>query len=298
MAVVALVAVGAAAVYWGPGLLEKSTASPPTELCTVTQGEAQYWLTAEQANNAALIAAVGTSKGFEVGGITVALATAIQESSLRNLDYGDRDSIGLFQQRPSQGWGTVAQIADPYYSTETFYAALLTVNGWESMAVTDAAQAVQRSGFPFAYADHEREARAWATAFTGGAAQVVCDLGEPAPADAQAFAARVAADFGPGTHAVDVIEAGDDVIMVAVRPGTGVRDAALPAPPGAQPGTGTQAELRLLAWSIATASDTGAAVATIDGEGWVRDGSSIAAMLIPEVAAFDGVHVTLGPADY
>lgn len=241
IAVVAFVAVGAAAVYWGPGLLEGNEASPPTELCTVTQGDAQFWLTAEQANNAALIAAVGTSMGFEVDGVTVALATAIQESSLRNLDYGDRDSIGLFQQRTSQGWGTVEQIADPYHSTETFYAALLKVNGWESMAVTDAAQAVQRSGFPLAYADHEAEASAWALAFTGGDGFVTCSVSAPASSTPQQFAARLAADFGPDAAAVDVVDQHEQSTVLGVRPST----------------DSPQARRALAAWPVATASTTG-----------------------------------------
>lgn len=241
MTVVAFIGVGAAAVYWGPGLLEGSTASPPTELCTVTEGESHYWLTAEQANNAALIAAVGTSEGFDVGGITVALATAIQESSLRNLDYGDRDSIGLFQQRTSQGWGTVEQIADPYYSTATFYAALLTVRDWESMAVTDAAQAVQRSGFPYAYADHEAEARAWALAFTGGDALVTCSVSPPASSTPQQFVARLAADLGPEAAGVDVVDQDEQATILGVRPSV----------------DSPQARRALTAWSVATASETG-----------------------------------------
>ncbi|NYI03446.1 cell wall-associated NlpC family hydrolase [Allostreptomyces psammosilenae] len=83
------------------------------------------------------------------------MATALQESSLRNLSYGDRDSLGLFQQRPSQGWGTAEQIQDPVYASTKFYEGLLAVDGWESMTLTQAAQAVQRSDFPDAYAKWE-----------------------------------------------------------------------------------------------------------------------------------------------
>src|SRR5919107_1364333 len=79
----------------------------------------------------------------------------MQESTLRNINYGDRDSLGLFQQRPSQGWGTPAQVLDPVYSTKTFLDRLLAVPGWERLPVTVAAQTVQRSAFPDAYAKWE-----------------------------------------------------------------------------------------------------------------------------------------------
>ena len=88
----------------------------------------------------------------------------MQESQLRNLgDLGarnDHDSLGLFQQRPSMGWGSVDQVMDPVYSTTAFYLALKRVPGWESMAVTVAAQRVQRSAFPYAYAQWETDANA------------------------------------------------------------------------------------------------------------------------------------------
>jgi hypothetical protein len=98
---------------------------------------------------------------------TIALATAYQESGLRNVEYGDRDSLGLFQQRPSQGWGTRAQILDPYYATNAFYEALAQVDGYTALPITEAAQRVQRSAFPGAYADHEQDARVLASALTG-----------------------------------------------------------------------------------------------------------------------------------
>lgn len=100
-------------------------------------------------------------------GIQVALATALQESGLRNLDYGDRDSLGLFQQRPSQGWGTPQQVRDPAYAARKFYSGLLGVKGWEKMPLTQAAQAVQRSGYPDAYAKWADAAHALLTDSTG-----------------------------------------------------------------------------------------------------------------------------------
>lgn len=101
--------------------------------------------------NAQTIVDVGAGRGIPVKGQVVAIATAAQESRLVNINYGDRDSVGLFQQRTSQGWGTVAQIMDPVYASNKFYDALARVPGWELMTVTGAAQRVQRSGFPLAY---------------------------------------------------------------------------------------------------------------------------------------------------
>ncbi|MEU1629256.1 C40 family peptidase [Streptomyces sp. NPDC020096] len=114
----------------------------------------------EQIPNAKTIVATGISLGVPAKGQVIALATAMQESRLRNLNYGDRDSLGLFQQRPSQGWGTPEQIRDPVYASTRFYEALLEVHGWQQMTVTQAAQAVQASGFPDAYAQWEPLARA------------------------------------------------------------------------------------------------------------------------------------------
>lgn len=109
-------------------------------------------LNAQQMANAATIIKVGIAMGIPTKGLIVAIATAMQESTLKNLTYGDRDSIGLFQQRPSQGWGTRAQIMDPQYSARKFFTTLLQVSGWQSLAVTVAAQRVQRSAYPNAYA--------------------------------------------------------------------------------------------------------------------------------------------------
>ena len=103
------------------------------------------------------ITALAVSAACRARAATIAIATAIQESKLRNLDYGDRDSLGLFQQRPSQGWGTEEQILDPVYATNRFYDALVKVKGYESMEITKVAQEVQRSAYPEAYADHEPE---------------------------------------------------------------------------------------------------------------------------------------------
>lgn len=117
-------------------------------------------LTAEQKANAQIIVEEGVKAGVGIKGVTIALATAFQESGLRNLNYGDRDSLGLFQQRPVSGWGTPKEIRDPVLSARAFYGVakhtnnpgLTDVEGWQDMQVTVAAQRVQASGYPTAYA--------------------------------------------------------------------------------------------------------------------------------------------------
>jgi hypothetical protein len=205
IATAAFLGVAAVAVLWGPGIYSSYTAPPPSNRCTVSTPSAKYSRSAEATDNAAIIATVGWANGFDEKGVTVAVATAIQESGLRNLNYGDRDSVGLFQQRASQGWGTVEQILDARYSATMFYKALAKVSGWEGLRVTEAAQAVQRSGFPEAYAAHEAEARAWANALGAVEGTVNCELTSPEITTARAYADRVALDFPGAGYVVEVL---------------------------------------------------------------------------------------------
>jgi hypothetical protein len=122
--------------------------------CTTTVAPDRRLWNDEQLANARIIVTVGNQRHVPDRGQVIAVATAMQESHLRNLRGGDRDSIGLFQQRPSQGWGTRKQLADPTYQTQKFYDKLLRTRGWQTMRITEAAQAVQISGFPEAYAKH------------------------------------------------------------------------------------------------------------------------------------------------
>ncbi len=135
--------------------------------CTASVGGHTVRLSLDQARNASLISAIGVRRGLPARAVSIALATAYQESKLANLDHGDRDSLGLFQQRPSQGWGTQTQVRDPYHATNAFYDALAKVDGFETMRITEAAQKVQRSGFPEAYEPHAADARTLASALTG-----------------------------------------------------------------------------------------------------------------------------------
>jgi hypothetical protein len=137
--------------------------------CRVAVAQAAFVLDLEQAANVTTIAAVGKGLGLPDHAATVAIAAALQESGLHNLDHGDLDSIGLFQQRPSQGWGTAVQIMTPRYAATAFYQRLIKVPDWETLSVTDAAQSVQHSAAPNAYAQWESSARVVAQAVTGEA---------------------------------------------------------------------------------------------------------------------------------
>ncbi|QHA09874.1 heavy metal transporter [Streptomyces broussonetiae] len=171
--------------------------------CTVVSASGDgtsYEFTPEQAVNAATIAAVGTGRHMPERAVSIALATAIQESGLHNIEHGDRDSLGLFQQRPSQGWGTEQQIMDPAYAAGIFYAHLAKVPDYTDLPLTVAAQRVQRSGYPEAYAKHEPDATLLAAALTGtAAATLTCDGHPDAKATAtgpDAVRAALVRDFG------------------------------------------------------------------------------------------------------
>ncbi|MFE3739418.1 hypothetical protein [Streptomyces sp. NPDC059134] len=168
-------------------------------------GGPTYEMTPEQAANAATISAVGTRRGLPERAVTIALATALQESALRNLDHGDRDSLGLFQQRPSKGWGTAAQIQDPVYSAGEFYDHLVEVPGYSRLPLTEAAQRVQRSGFPQAYAKHEPDAALLAAALTGrSAASLTCSTPTGiTPGRPEKVRAALTRDFGTEVTAAD-----------------------------------------------------------------------------------------------
>ncbi|WP_026551382.1 hypothetical protein [Arthrobacter sp. H20] len=171
------------------------------ERCTAVVGNDTYELGLEQAANASTIVSVAVARGLPARAASIALATAVQESGLRNLDYGDQagpDSRGLFQQRPSQGWGTDAEVQDPIFAAGAFYDELVKVPGYESLPITEAAQAVQRSALPDAYADHEAEGRAFASALTGNSpASLNCILrGTDQSGDSAAVRASAEQAFG------------------------------------------------------------------------------------------------------
>ncbi|MFD1829986.1 MULTISPECIES: heavy metal transporter [Streptomyces] len=214
--------------------------------CTVTpEGSGDpYVIEPQQAANASTIQAVASARGLPERAVTIALATAMQESALRNIDYGDRDSVGLFQQRPSQGWGTAEQIMDPVYSAGKFYDHLVEIPGYSRLPLTVAAQRVQRSGFPDAYAKHESRAAMLAAALTGRrAAALNCVPGQRA-ADGTG---------GPGQVRQRLVrEFGADVLPDAAGTGGG-RSAPGPvvSVPVRSPARGTAEEAGRRGWEVA-----------------------------------------------
>ena len=185
------------------GTRKHETAGTPPG-CHVSLDAMSYTLDLDQMANATTIAAVGKRMGMPDHAVTVALAAALQESRLRNLDHGDRDSLGLFQQRPSKGWGTAEQVMTPDQAASTFFRRLAHVAGWESMPVTTAAQRVQRSAAPQAYAKWEHQARALAQAATGEVpAGLTCRVGDKVAAPSSA-ALRLVIARELGTPALDL----------------------------------------------------------------------------------------------
>lgn len=178
-----------------------------SEYCVADVGDTKARLDLEQGRWSALMAAIAQRRGLPPRATTIAIATAYQESKIRNIDYGDRDSVGLFQQRPSQGWGTVEQISDPRYAIGEFYDALVKIDGYEDMAITKAAQKVQRSAYGGAYAQHESNARALASSLRGySPADFTCQFNPSGSGSTTAVAEDVRLAFGD----IDVDVRGDD----------------------------------------------------------------------------------------
>jgi len=159
-----IVAIVGGAGYFGYTTLMTNSGQPS---CRAVALGHDVSFSPEQTANAATITAIALKRGLPARAATIANATAIQESKLRNIRFGDRDSLGLFQQRPSQGWGTAEQILDPVYATNQFYDALIKINGYQAMEITKVAQLVQRSATPQAYASHEQEGRILASTLAG-----------------------------------------------------------------------------------------------------------------------------------
>jgi murein DD-endopeptidase MepM/ murein hydrolase activator NlpD len=193
---------------------------------------------AGQMRNAAVIINVGAQMRVPPRGWVIAVATAMQESRLSNLPHlgvnNDHDSVGLFQQRPSQGWGTPAQLQDPEYTSRKFYEKLLGVRGWQTKRLTDAAQRVQRSAFPDAYAKHEAIAAQIVNALTKGAARAAgggvpvsgADLQCAAGADiaASGWTLPIPGSVGSGFRTAD--RPAHNGVDIAASKGTEIRAAA------------------------------------------------------------------------
>ncbi|MGW5482791.1 heavy metal transporter [Streptomyces sp. NPDC004008] len=236
----------------------------PDECTAHGSDGATVTLDPEQASHAATIAAVAHARGLPERAVTIALATAIQESKLRNLTYGDRDSLGLFQQRPSQGWGSPAQIRDPVYASGRFFDALVKLPNYVGLPVTVAAQRVQHSGYPEAYAQHEDMATTLADVLTGREGPALsCTVSgaDPVPSDTGGSgAAGVVSDAGGGVTAAVRREFGD---VPTALPATGGGSVSYPIATD-QVSTGWSLAL----WLVCHATELHATSVTFDGRRW------------------------------
>ncbi|MFJ5218082.1 heavy metal transporter [Streptomyces sp. NPDC088354] len=296
-------------VIGGPGPVE----------CTVTAEGGTLRLEPQQAANASTIAAVASSRGLPERAVAIALATSMQESALRNIDHGDRDSMGLFQQRPSQGWGTAAQIMDPVYASNEFFDGLVKIQGYSRLPLTVAAQRVQKSGYPQAYAKHETDAALLAAALTGrhGAA-LTCTTadgertvtgGDPAKVRARlvrefgpdvAPRTTAAADRDPGAGAEGDAKNGGtaDRAGAGGRQAAGPRTVAVPSAPADGRGRGGDARRgwELAQWAVAHAHELKVEKvafadrewsAAASGKGWTKSNGADSG------AAADDVRITV-----
>jgi hypothetical protein len=222
--------------------------------CVVTgrvdNEDESYDLSPEQMANAATIAAVGITRNVPPRAIVIALATAQQESKLRNLSGGDRDSVGLFQQRPSQGWGTAEQIMDPRYAAGRFYTALLKVKGWQQMDISHAAQKVQRSADGSLYQQWAGSSQVMTDAFAGtNGAALSCTITD-APAQRGATAtAQLAQSLTLDWGQIDT---------VSDATGTGLR----------VPVAGVAAGWQYAHWLVAHAAEQGVKSVTFSNRVW------------------------------
>jgi hypothetical protein len=170
--------------------------------CSAEATHQSVLLDTQQASIAATIAGVAQQESMPREAVTIAYATAMQESKLHNLDYGTSDSVGVFQQRPSQGWGPARKLENPVYATTKFFRALRSVQGYQTMPVYQAAQAVQRSADGSAYMQYQRMATEMAGAFTGQRQHAVycwSNAARPRHPNVAAITQGLASTFGQAT---------------------------------------------------------------------------------------------------
>jgi len=196
MALVIVVGLGVGAFLWlrSRGL---TGPVPGQQRCVATAKNQSVTLDLEQAHYTSIVVGLSVKRGLPPRAASIAMATVYQETGIRNLNYGDRDSVGLFQQRPSQGWGSRKELLDPYYATDRFYDALVKIDDWETGDITTVAQRVQNSSFPEAYRDHEADARVLASALTGhSTASFTCLEREGNPGKPSALVSSIEKTFG------------------------------------------------------------------------------------------------------
>ncbi|OOC55435.1 MULTISPECIES: hypothetical protein [Nocardiopsis] len=231
------------------------TTPPPEPGCRLDLADSRYTMEGAQAMSAATVSGVAFSRDLPRDAVTVAYATVWQESAFHNVEYGDRDSLGLFQQRPSQEWGDPEEILDPVYSSRSFYEKLVEVDDWRSIPVFEAAQAVQHSADGYAYDQHEPLSKQMAEVFTG-------ELG---PAMTCWYDAETVEELRTGD--ADVAGAEEEMARVF---GTGPAD--LPAAGDQGPRTGDLGWAMTL-WAVAHAQEYGLTSVAYGDQQWhVSDG--------------------------
>lgn len=262
--------------FWVVNALRGAFTPPLSVGCVATVGTDSYNLAPDQSANAGLIAGVALQRGLPARAASIALATAIQESKLRNIEYGDMDSLGLFQQRPSQEWGTAQQIMNPVYSTNAFYAELEAVPDYLTIPITDAAQAVQRSAFPSAYAAHEGTARAFASALTGQS---------PAALNCTLFPLKDG----------EVVSTSSN-LQTALRDDLGQTNVTVPSQGGVRIGATSSTGWAAAQWAVANADEFGLTSVSFDGHRWDRNankGSANVGWQADPSAAADRVDIAI-----
>jgi hypothetical protein len=203
VALVVLAALGVHGWLRGKGVVPPL---PGEERCVANANDRSVVLDLDQAYYTSIVVGLSVRRGLAPRAGSIAMATVYQESGIRNLDHGDRDSVGLFQQRPSQGWGSEEQLMDPYYATTKFYNALVKVKGWESRDITKVAQEVQRSAYPDAYKDHEPDARVLASSLSGQSEHAfTCLVRDTGVGDAAALATSLETTFRVDTKTTDKV---------------------------------------------------------------------------------------------
>jgi hypothetical protein len=253
LVVVVFLAVGIGAVIL---LTRSGRAYFAADGCTAVVNGSSAQLSPDQARYASIIVAGSIKQDLPPRAATIALATAFQESGIANVSSGHADSVGLFQQRPSQGWGTVKQIMNPYYSTARFYTALAKVPNYRTLSITVAAQRVQRSAYGEAYAQHESRSRILASAMTG-----------QTPAAFTCTAAHAKPTWTPGQVMTNVASAFGDRVKVAAAPAGVV--VTVPASQGTPAGR-QRIRWAVAQWAVANAAQAPIATVRTNGQVWLR----------------------------
>jgi hypothetical protein len=250
----------------------------PSNGCSAMVNGNSVDLDTSQAQYAVLISAIGMQRGLPARAVSIALATAYQESKIQNLPGGDADSLGLFQQRPSQGWGSAAEIMDPVYATNAFYDALVKISNYETIDITVAAQEVQHSAYPQAYAQHETEARVVASALTGySPAAFTCVVtGDNALGNADNVISTLVRGYGNAISPKRSLREN-----VSVRVGSGA--------------TGLRLGWSVAQYAVAVAPDLHIKAVLFDGKKWTTGSASAKGWIPDSAASASSVSIVMEP---